>query len=88
MKTVITIVLDEDKEHFNWRCDRGENTELVEIYTKQLADVTVSTPDALEKKEPISDQIYWALNEFHDQIAEQLEPYKLHSPEERLAKVL
>lgn len=88
MKTVITIVLDDEKEHFNWRCDRAEDAELVENYKRQLADVTENIPDSLEKKEPVSDMIYWVLKEFNGKISEQLEPYTLHNETEGLAEVL
>lgn len=83
MKTVVTIVFDEEKQHWSWRCERAEDTQLVENFKKQLEDVTVGIPDSLEKLEPVSTGIESAIWYFLRGFGEQFSKYDLISADEK-----
>lgn len=88
MKTAITILFDEEKQHWSWRCERAEDAQLVENFKKQMEDVTVSIPDSLEKFEPVSNGIESAIWHFLRGFSEQFCKYDCLSADQKTVEPL
>ena len=90
MKTVFTLVIDEDLHRFGWRVDRNESKEvLAELYKRLLDSDENCKHDALEEMEPISAQFESILKEdVLPELDRQLEPYVLFNPAEHTSEVL